>query len=104
MTGPDTYLTTARPASAISIWAEGRDLLVEYPTKSGPPYIMRIAPTEQAVSKLLDLIRGAQPKPWPARRALKESHPLVRRPQDKDNTTEEQRANARAVLKRMGIT
>lgn len=99
-----TVLPSARPPSAISLWRDGIDLLVEFPTTSGVPYIMRIAPTEHAVSKLLDIIRGAAPKQTFRRSLAKPSHTMVRKVIGRDTYSEEQRANARAVLKRMGIT
>ena len=98
-----TIASSAAPASAIRIWREGIDLLVEFPSASGIPYIMRIADTASAVGKVLDLIHGARPKPLP-RRGLPERHPQVRKVTPSDSFSVEQRANARAVLKRMGIT
>lgn len=94
---------TAAPPSAVRLWREGRDLLVEFPSASGIPYIMRIADTPSAVAKVMGLIHGVEQKPM-QRRSFGKSEASVRKVISKDTYSEEQRANARAVLKRMGIT
>lgn len=102
MNPPDTYLPSAAPPSAITLWKEGLDLYCQIPTKLGAPYIMRLAPDSTSIGKVLDLVMGVKKEPQRfGRRGLEtKSHPLI---QTTKVGSEAQREVARMVLKKMGV-
>lgn len=93
------YAGSAAPPNALTIWSNGKVIFVELPTKRGPPYIISYQLTEGGLSKALDLLRthadhsGAPMAGDPSRSNL--SGKVV--------GTETQRAQAQAVLRKMGI-
>ena len=93
----DTYALTGRPPSTAICWSDSESLIVEFPTKAGPPYLTRFPKTitglQQALNVLLD-----HPSP---RTTLPASHPAVHKVNRPG--TEEQRAAAAAIVRRLAL-
>jgi hypothetical protein len=109
---PDTYLPRGRPAYAQIMWMDDAgDIFVELPCKDAPPYIQKFSGTEGGLSKALETLRNARPKPKPSY-AREEAtpdpnavHPLVvaSKAKAQEQFTAEQRTNALAVLRKLGM-
>lgn len=98
---------TARPATAAVAWVYRGELYIEYPTKTGVPYIVRQRRTPEALALALGvLIENPDPTPRSPISA-QASHPAVSRSYRQSATaakaTAEQRAKALEVLLKMGI-
>lgn len=108
---PDTFLPKARPAWAQVMWMDDHgDIFVELPCKNAPPYIQKFSGTEGGLSKALETLRAARPKPQPSyERAAQPDpnavHPMVVASKAKptEQFTEQQRANALAALRKVGL-
>jgi hypothetical protein len=94
-------LPTARPAAAAICWATRDAIFVEYPCKDGPPYIIRMPRTTEALVKALGiLIENPEAAPRPA--ALAE-HPKIVKATRTPWANDEQRAKTQEVLRRLKI-
>ncbi len=101
-------LPTFKPPYAITCWADATHIFVELPTTSGPPYITKYPFTEAGLSKALWLMRSGYEKAKPTITGdYSRAHPLIKHTSKAKaavaKTTDEQRASARNVLKKMGI-
>ena len=101
-----TALTTARPARTAIAWATKDAIFVEIPCKDSAPMIVRYRKTlDGLIAALNILIEHEEPAP----RQIPVAHAKVTKvPQGASSraswATEEQRAKARDILKRMKIT
>lgn len=101
-----TVLTTARPPKCAIAWATKDAIFVEIPCRDGPPYIARYRKTVDGLTAALNiLVEHDDPAPRPQAIA----HPAVKKvPQGASAraawATDDQRAKAREILKRMKIT
>jgi hypothetical protein len=101
------------PPWAITCWSTDTDIIILLPMTSGaPPYMMRLPLNEGGLSQALELLKKRKreiltPTEAQALYAPPKNPPQVkvsaRRQQFLDDTTEEQRANARKVLAKLGI-
>lgn len=100
----NTFASTARPLGAAIAWATKDALFVEMPTKSGPPFIVRYRKTVDGLSAALNVLIEHQES---APRSVPRDHPSISRPPPPSKApwaTEDQRAKAREILKRLKIT
>lgn len=98
-----TYATTGRPSWAVTAWVDDRNVYVELPAKEGPPFITSYPLTEAGLSQALNLMRNVHRDHAP----LGGSYKYVKDDRIKTKLTpftDDQRAKAQAVLKRLKIT
>ena len=92
----------AKPIYAVTMWSDDNWIYVELPVTDSIPYITKFAFTEGGLSKALHVLRTARKKELPSRVSTTTvDHPKLKKPAPK--TTDEQRANASAVLKKLGM-
>lgn len=98
------------PPYAVTMWTDGRDIFVALPlTAGGPPYITRYPLAEGGLTAALNVLRKRRAEVASEGNLLDftQAHPLVKRSKAQERlyaeTTESQRANAMAVLARLGI-
>ena len=94
----DTYALTARPPGTAIAWATKDGIFVEIPCKDGPPFIVRYHKTTLGLQQALNVLVE---NPEPASRQVQATHPKITRPTA--NYTDDQRAKARDILKRLKI-
>jgi hypothetical protein len=108
---PDLPADSGKPIYAVTMWSDDNWIYVELPVLDSIPYICKFAFTEGGLSKALHVLRTARTKVLPSTVTLSKkpevghiaqiTHPKIKRPAPK--TTEEQRAQAKAVLKKLGL-
>jgi hypothetical protein len=102
------------PPYAVTVWEGERDIFVALPmTAGGIPYIMKFAKNEGGLSAALQVLSKrkrevlAPTTESPANYTPPKHQPMVRltKAQERLNaeTTPEQRANARALIERLGL-
>ena len=101
----------AKPAYAVTMWSDDNWIYVELPVSDSIPYICKFAFTEGGLSKALHVLRTARTKALPSSFSLSDkapsghiariTHPRIKKPPPK--STEQQRANAKEVLKRLKL-
>ncbi len=98
-----SFALSARPPATAIAWATKDGLFVELPTKSGPPYICRYRRTVEGLAEALNiLVEHSEASP----RSVPTTHPAITRPPPPSRApwaTEDQRAKARDILKRLKI-
>lgn len=98
-----TAATSFRPAWALVTWVDSNNLFTELPAISGPPLIQKYPLTATGLGEAISLMREIHRAMQPAGgtyKALTEPH--ITRP--KALGTDKQRADAAAILKKMGLT
>ena len=99
-----TAASSARPPSAAIAWATKSELFVEIPSRIGPPLIVRYRKTIEGLAEALNiLIEHAEAAP----RSVPRTVPGLTKAPAPSRTpwaTEDQRAKARELLKRLKIT
>lgn len=99
----DTIARSARPVWAVTAWVDDNFVFVELPTTDAPNYIMKFDLTEAGLSKALKLMRDTHRKAQPTGGYYKlPDQPIVRKVAKPSQFTDDQRAKARATLKRLG--
>ncbi len=96
-----TPASTARPPTAAIAWVHNGDLYVEFPTKSGVPYICRYKRTLEGLTSALNILIENSEAPAPTPTSASAPHPSVRRVGP--SFTDDQREGVRAILKAKGI-
>lgn len=97
-----TTAKSAKPVWAVTAWVDDNNVFVELPTTDAPNYIMKFDLTEAGLSKALKLMRDTHRKAQPTGGYYQlPQQPIVRKV-SKSQFTEDQRAKARATLKRLG--
>ncbi len=94
-----TMAKSASPPNAVRMWTDGLVIYTEIP--GTPPYIAKFSLTEGGLSKALDLLRTKakfNPNGHPAPKT-REPTRVEKRPE----VTDEQRATAVAVLRKLGM-
>ena len=86
---------SAAPPWAVRVWSDGLTLYAELP--GSPPYVMKFSHTESALSKVLSLLRKRFSE------AKGGSYRVPERMISRKGATKEQRQDALAVLKKMGM-
>lgn len=104
-------MTEDVPHHAVIMWSDDNWIYVALPVKDDIPYITKFAFTEGGLSKALYVLRNARKKELPSKVSLKDNvapghiaritHPKLKKPAPK--TTQEQRASAKEVLKKLGM-
>ena len=100
----------ARPIYAVTMWSDDNWIYVELPVIGSIPYIAKFAFTEGGLSKALHVLRTARTKAPPSTYSSPKgsppsghiariTHPRIKKPVP--TTTEEQRAQARDVLRKL---
>ena len=97
-----TYAKSGKPAYAVSMWADFRNIYLELPCISGPPYIQSFPLNEGGLSKALGLMRNARDKSGEAY-SPQVRHPLVNAKRTKGSFSEGQREAARAALRKLNL-
>lgn len=98
----DTVARSARPVWAVTCWCDDNNVFVELPTLDAPNYIMKFDLTESGLSKALKLMRDTHRKAQPTGGYYQlPDQPIVRKAKP-SQFTDDQRAKARATLKRLG--
>lgn len=92
--------STARPPSTAIAWATRDGLFVEYSVKDGPPLIVRFRKTADGLAAALNILLE---HPSAETYNVARTHPKTKFG-PKASFTDEQRAGAREVLKKLGIT
>ena len=98
------FLPSARPAWAVTAWVDDNNIYVEIPVTNGPPYVTKYAFSDAGLSKALGQMRDIYRAQAPTGGSYNLTrHPiLVAKDQVKSkNFTDDQRASARDVLKKM---
>ena len=101
---------TGRPIHAVTMWSDDNWIYVELPVTDSIPYIAKFAFTEGGLSKALYVLRTAQTKAPPSTYSSPKgeapsghiariTHPKLKKPPP--TSTEQQRANAREVLRKL---
>jgi len=96
-----TALPSARPAWAVTMWADDTAIYVELPVKGGPPYITKFPLTEGGLSKALNLLHTRRVESHGGF-THDPAHPNVTYAWNRPGTPA-QRATAHALLKKSGI-
>ena len=91
---------SAAPPTAIRIWSDGLFLYAEIP--GDPPYIQCESICEAGLWKMLNLLRQKAPE-HPIGSTKKVDTFIPKKPAEKVTATEDQRASAREVLRRLGM-
>ena len=98
-----SYASSARPPTAAIAWATRDELLVELPTKAGPPYIVRYRKTVEGLSAALNILiehQDAAPKP-----IAQADHPAVTKISNRAPWAgDAERERVREIMKRLKIT
>lgn len=95
-------LTTYRPPHAVTMWADDTRIFVELPATSGPAFITTFELTEGGLEKALYILKQRHRETGAKPTKLRQD-PRVKTKTSASPGTDEQRAAARAVLKKMGI-
>lgn len=72
----DTVAKSGRPPGAAIAWASTDGIFVEFPTKSGPPYIVRYKKTAEGLQSALNILLE---NPAPSPTAIPKDHPAIRK-------------------------
>lgn len=94
-----------RPPWAIVMWADGAFIYSEIPCVSGPPLIQRYSNTEGGLTKALSFLKDRQRTSGPSKGRVYPAPKVTRakaRPLP-SGANEEDRAKARAILKKRGL-
>jgi hypothetical protein len=99
----DSVASTARPATAAIAWATARDLFVEIPSRSGPPYIARYARTAEGLAQALNVLIDHAEAPSRGRvTATPSAHPAIKRSASR-GTKDYSPADAEEILAKLGV-
>lgn len=97
-------LLSAAPPYAVTMWMDRTHLYMEIPATNGPPYIATYALNEGGLSKALSMMRDV----WVANLPIEGDYTIPFNPMIKkveiNDFSQDQRAAAREVLRKMGIT
>lgn len=96
-------LRSAAPPHAMKMWMDCHSIYMEIPgANGGPPYITSYQLCESGLSKALSMMRDIHTKAVP----LGGSYQIPLNPSIKkiNDFSKDQRATARAVLRKLGIT
>ena len=101
------------PPYAVTMWSSDREIFVALPMKTGgTPYIMSFPLNEGGLSQALNILRkqSEAPKPTldqPANYTKPPTQPQVKQGKLREKllseTTQEQRDNAQALLRKLGL-
>lgn len=92
-----TAAKSARPLTAAIAWASADGIMVEFPTKDGPPYVVRYPKTLDGLQTALNLLLE---NPAPRTYQPTAEHPVIQR-KETVKATPEQRAAAADVVRRL---
>jgi len=108
-----TFGSTAKPPWAVTMWSDMTAIYMELPVKDGPPYIQKLPYSEAGLSKALNIMNEAYRKNLskienakPVNGKPAPRHPMINaklKPRHKDQFSDELRANARDVLKKLKL-
>src|SRR5690349_12373366 len=99
-----TYAPIARPPNTAIAWASKDSLYVEIPCRDGPPLVCRYRKSIEGLAAALNVLVEHDEQ---VHRTIQTSHPKITKVPPSPKVawaTEEQRARARDILKRLKIT
>ncbi len=96
-----TALKSGRPPWAVTIWTDEANIYVEFPTKTGTPYIAKYSLSEGGLSKALHFMMQRHREAGAARYAIQND--VVACFNQSRAGTPEQRAAAHAMLKNLKL-
>jgi hypothetical protein len=98
-----TFDPNGIPVYALTCWSDDNFVYVALPVVDGPHYIQKFSITDAGFQKALGVLRDNHRKAAPKVIGTTiAEHPKLRR-MAPSQVTEEQKANAREVLRRLGI-
>lgn len=93
----DTFAKSALPPRTAHAWCDKTHIIVEFPTKDGPPYITRFRKTTEGLQQALNILIE-QPAP-----SGKHSfdHPTVKKLASAPLVSPEAKAEAASIVRRL---